>query len=144
VVYAARYVISLDSRAARYQSAPGYDVADWLNTHVRFGERVAIGNFNGHKYFIEPKLLLSSESPEEFQWLWEHGRWFYAGSGSITPRVWNADFWHLYVDQGFTYVVIRKDRLQNALSAWPANLREAHPRVIIVGVDNAIVKIERR
>jgi hypothetical protein len=143
VVYAGRYVTALDSRAARYHTAPGYDVAVWLNTHVQSGERVAIGNFGGYKYFVEPRLLLSTESAEEFQWLWEHGRWSYAGSGSITPKVWLASFWSYYLERGFTYVVVAKDRMEDALSAWPSDLHTARPKVVIEGSESVVLKIEK-
>jgi hypothetical protein len=45
VIYAARYLASIDDRAARYESAIGYDVAAWLNTHAQMGQRVALGGY---------------------------------------------------------------------------------------------------
>ena len=44
VVYAIRYIASIDSRAMQYGSVQhfGYDVAAWLNAHVQPRQRVAL------------------------------------------------------------------------------------------------------
>jgi hypothetical protein len=143
VVYAGRYIVGLDSRAARYRPVSGYDIAVWLNSNVRSGERVAISNFNGYKYFVDPRLLLNTESADEFQWLWNHGRWFYAGTGSIAPRLWRETFWRFYLERNFTYVVVTKGRLEEALAAWPDDIQTVRPRVVIEGSESVVIKIEK-
>ena len=80
VVYAIRYIASIDSRAMQYGSVPhfGYDVAAWLNAHVQPRQRVALKDYKGHLYFVNSDIILNSESGEELQWLWEHrasGAW---------------------------------------------------------------------
>src|SRR5262249_37029579 len=74
VVYGLRYLAATESRAARYELMPGYDVATWLNAHVQPGQRVALGGWSGYAYFVSPDHLLNSESAEEYQWLWERYR----------------------------------------------------------------------
>ena len=144
VVYAGRYLASLDSRADWYGSRQGYDVAIWVNHHLQPGERVALGNYKGHRYFVDPKVLLTAESTEEYQWLWNHGEWLYSDSGSITPTSWTPDFWRFYADRGFTYVIISKDRMNEALSAWPNNLTGLRVQIAAVGHMNAVVKLDRQ
>ena len=108
------------------------------------GDRVALGNYKGHRYFVDPRVLLNSESAEELQWLWEHGTWRYDGSGSIAPSSWTADFWRFYTDRGFTYVVVAKNRMQDALSTWPTNLEGVRLQIAAVGRENGILKIAKQ
>jgi len=144
-LYAGRYIASIDTRSDWYQSrGDGYDVAAWLNRHVRPGERVALGNFKGHRYFVEPNVLLNAESTDEFQWLWDHGHWLYGGSGSITPLSWISDFWRFYAERGFTYIVIAKNRVDDALSAWPSDMEGVRVQVAAVGQANTVLKIEKQ
>lgn len=143
VVHAGRYLMAIDSREDRYRNLNGYDVAIWLNAHVREGERVAVGNYNGHKYFVEPRLLLASESSEELQWLWEHGQWHYAPGGRIAPVAWLEAFWRFYLQRGFAYVIVSKEGVRDALSAWPKDLPNASVEVVMRGTLNDIVKLTR-
>jgi hypothetical protein len=144
VIYAGRYLASIDSRADWYHLARGYDVAGWIHAHVQPGDRVALGNYKGHRYFVDPRVLLNSESAEELQWLWEHGDWRYGGSGSISPSSWTADFWRFYTDRGFTYVVVANYRMQDALSAWPSKLEGVRLQIAAVGRENGILKIAKQ
>jgi hypothetical protein len=136
IVYSVRYVTSIDSRAVRYESMPGYDVSAWLNAHVQPGQRVALGSWSGYAYFVSPDHLLNSESAEELQWLWEH-------YGSRSPSPWTADFWHFYARNGFTYVLVAKDLVDDALSVWPNDLARARPQVAFVGRNDAVLRIEK-
>ncbi len=143
VIHAGRYLASTETRADRYESWGGYDVASWLNAHVQPGERVALGNYKGHRYFVDSNVLLNAESTEEFQWLWEHGQWLYGGSGSVTPSSWISDFWLFYTARGFTYIVVAKDHVRDALSAWPSTVVGARLRVVAVGRANDVLKIDK-
>jgi len=143
IISAGRYFAAKETRAEHYQTWGGYDVASWLNTHVQYGERVALSNYKGHRYFIDSKVLLNSESAEEVQWLWDHGQWLYGGSGSITPLSWSPDFWLFYAAHGFTYFVVAKNRVPDAISAWPPHLLGTRLRVVAVGRNNDILKIDK-
>ncbi len=144
VIYAGRYLTSVNTRDDQYQSYGGYDVAAWLNGHVQPRERVALSNFRGHRYFLDPQVLLNSESVQEVQWLWDHGEWQYSGSASISPLSWSPNFWRFFVERGFTYVVVAKDHIDDALSTWPSNLQKARLRVAAVGRVNNVFKIEKQ
>lgn len=143
VIYAGRYLASMDSRADRYQSSVGYDVAVWLNDHVEPGERVGLATYKGPRYFVDSQVLLNSESAEEIQWLWEHGEWRYVGWGRIAPSSWTPDVWHFYNSRGFTYIVVAKDRLQEAISAWPDNSAGVPLEVAAMGRDNGVLKVQK-
>lgn len=143
VVHASRYLMAIDSRDDRYRHLNGYDVAVWLNAHVREGERVAVSNYNGHKYFVEPRLLLRSENADELQWLWENGQWHYAPGGRIAPSAWRSEFWRFYVERGFSYVIVAKEGIGEALSVWPKDLPSAGFHVVMRGALNDIVKLTR-
>jgi hypothetical protein len=136
IVYATRYLASVDSRTARYESMPGYDVAFWLNTHVRPGERVALSGWSGYAYFVNADHLLNSESAEELQWLWHR----YA---SISPSSWTSDYWHFYSRSGFTYIIVGKSCVSDALSVWPCDVVQARPHLVFAGRDDAILRMER-
>jgi hypothetical protein len=137
-VYAFRYLASIDTRAAKYESVPhfGYDVAAWLNSHVQTGQRVALGAWSGHPYFVSPNHLLNSESAEELQWLWTHCR-------CRSPAVWTADFWHFYARNGFTYVIVAKDSVVEAVSVWSNDLEGERPQVAFVGRNNMVLRLEQ-
>jgi hypothetical protein len=135
-VYGIRYLAAVDTRAARYQAKPGYDVGTWLEGHVRPGQRVAFGGWSGYGYFASPAQLLTSESTAELQRLWEqHGR--------LSPSPWTADWWRYYAGNGFTYVIVRRPLLDEALQAWPSDLSGHGPRLVFVGRDDAVLSIER-
>jgi hypothetical protein len=141
VLYAGRYVAALDNRADWYHSRQGYDVATWLNQHIKPGERVALANYKGHRYFIRPEVLQQAESEQELQWLWQNGRWLYGGSSSITPVSWRPDFWNFYVDRKFTYVVVTNGKLAEALAAWPKLLAGKTINAVASGHVNTVIKI---
>lgn len=143
VVHAGRYLMALDSRDDRYKNLNGYDVAVWLNAHVGQGERVAVNNYNGHKYFVDSRLLLSSEDANELQWLWENGEWRYAPGGRIAPAAWRSEFWRFYVERGFSYVIVSKEGVGEALSVWPKDLPNTSLQVVMSGALNDIVKLTR-
>jgi dolichyl-phosphate-mannose-protein mannosyltransferase len=144
VIYAGRYLASMDSRADQYQSSNGYDVAVWLNAHVQPGERVGLANYKGNRYFVDSHVLLNSETAEEIQWLWEHGEWRHDHSGSIAPSSWAPDFWHFYQSRGFTYIVIDKDRLQETIAAWPDNSARLALEVAAMGRRSGVLKIHKQ
>jgi hypothetical protein len=145
VVYSARYLASVDGRAAWYASRyedHGYDMAAWLNTHVEPGQRVALGGYHTgypYPYFLKSRLLSTSESAEELQWLWEHGD----RKPSVSPTSWTADHWRFYISHNFTYVIIPKDRIDDALAAWPSDLLGVQVRVPFVGQNSGVLKIEK-
>ena len=136
VVYAIRYIASIDSRAMRYGSVQhfGYDVAAWLNAHVQPRQRVALKDYRGYLYFVNSDIILKSESEEELQWLWEHrdnpSSSFYAAA---------EDFWRFYAQRGFTYIIVAKDRVGDDKSVWPHALGL---QVAFVGHKNAVLRIE--
>jgi hypothetical protein len=105
VVYAIRYVAAIDKKDAQYTSKLYYDVAVWLNTHVQPGQHVALKEYGGYYYFINADILLSSESAEERQWLWDRRNYL-----TITEEL------NFYAKRGFTYVVIEEEHMSNALS----------------------------
>jgi hypothetical protein len=137
-VYAFRYLASIDTRAAKYEPVPhfGYDVAAWLNSHAQTGQRVALGAWSGHPYFMSPNHLLNSESTEELEWLWTHCR-------CRSPAVWTTDFWHFYARQGFTYVIVAKDSVAEAISVWSNDFGEEPPQVAFVGRNNVVLRLEQ-
>jgi hypothetical protein len=137
IVHSIRYVASTDSRADRWDSMPGHDVAAWLNTQVRPGQRVAFGGWSGYPYFVSPYHLLNSESAEELQWLWEH-------YGSVSSSFQQAGLWNLYARNGFAYVIVAKDRVDDALSVWPGDIARARPRVAFVGRKDAVLRMEKQ
>jgi hypothetical protein len=122
VVYAFRYVASIDSRASRYQSTPGFDVAEWMNYHVERGRRVALAGWRGYPYFLDSQHLVNSESAQELQWLWENYR-------RLFPSSHAADFWRFYQRNGFSYVVLSKEHAERALASWSS--REKQPPQIV-------------
>jgi hypothetical protein len=129
VLYAVRYLAAIDSRAMRYASVPhfGYDVADWLNTHVQATQRVALSDYHGYPYFVNSRILLNSESAEELQWLWEH-----------RSRLSPVEVWKFYARRGFTYAVVAKGRVDEARSIWP---RDERLQVAFVGRNDAVLRI---
>jgi hypothetical protein len=133
VVFGIRYLAAIDTRDSRYQSRPGYDVATWLRAHVKEGERVALGGWAGYPYFVEPVHLLSSESATELQWLWNQNRKFY-------PPLGTEEFWRFYVDRGFTYVLIGKNLLSEALQVGSDRVEV---EVVFVGQQDAVVKLKK-
>ena len=103
------------------------DVAMWLNAHVGPLERVAVENWTGYRYLIRADILLNSESAHERQWLKER-----RGTLSLT------DIWRFLVDRGFTYIVIPKDRIDDAISFSPPQLEV---NVSFAGRNAAVLKI---
>jgi hypothetical protein len=118
-VYAVRYLASIDSRATRYDhalTAPNrylFRVAEWLNANVEPGQRVGIYNCCTFRYFLNPDVLLNSESKEEMQWLWEN-------ESRLSPS--NPLFWEFYAKRGFTYVVIPTSKVDEALKVLERNI----------------------
>ena len=112
VIYAVRYAIGIDGRASSYQSKAGYDVANWLNTHMELGQRAALAGWNGYPYFVKPEHLINSESVAERNWLWQLCR-------CPTPVIGTEDFWKFYASRNFTYVVLEKGFVSRAMSAMP-------------------------
>jgi hypothetical protein len=131
VIYAVRYIASIDNRDVRYELMPdaSYDVATWLNAHVQPAQRVGLANFSSYRYFVNPDILVRSESAEERQWLWEH-------RDSLAP----SDIWRFYAQHGFTYVTVPKDSIDDAeLVAQDGIAR----KVAFVGRNHAVLKIAR-
>jgi hypothetical protein len=129
VVYAVRYIAAIDERDVRYVSEPYYDVATWLNTYVQPGQRVALNEYGGYYYFLNTDILLSSESAEELQWLWDR-----RGHLAMTET------WDFYAKRGFTYVVIRKEHMSNT---FPLRLEEGELQIVFVGQKKIIGHIEK-
>jgi hypothetical protein len=129
VVHAVRYIAAIDKRDTRYASAPHYDVATWLNTHVQPGHRVALNGYGNYYYFINADILLSAESAEEQQWLWDRRNHL-----AIT------DVWNFYAKRDFTYVVVGKEHMNNALSL---KLNEGELHIVFVGQKKMVGRIEK-
>ena len=129
VVHAIRYIAAIDKRDTRYASAPHYDVATWLNTHVQPGHRVALNGYGNYYYFINADILLSAESAEEQQWLWDRRNHL-----TIT------DVWNFYAKRDFTYVVVGKEHMNNALSL---KLNEGELHIVFVGQKKMVGRIEK-
>lgn len=128
VVYAARYIASVDKRDDKYMSKPYYDIARWLNNHVQKGQRVALREYGGYYYFINEEILLNSESAEELQWFWDN-----RDHANIIEI---SDF---YAKHGFTYVVIKKEHIDATL---PLTLRKNKLHIVFVGEKKMIGRIE--
>jgi hypothetical protein len=128
VVHAVRYIAAIDTRDTRYASEPYYDVATWLNTHRQPGQRVALYEYEGYYYFLNADILLSSESAEELQWLWDRRAHL-----AITEAL---DF---YAKRGFTYVVLGTDEMRDILSF---RLHEGELHIVFVGQKKMIGRIE--
>jgi hypothetical protein len=135
VVHAVRYVTSIDDRPARYHSKDGYDVAAWLNTNVQPGARIALSRWWGYRYFVNPTILLKTESAEELQWLWDHSINFFSGS-------WTADLWQFYVQNGFSYVVLPENVVSEALSVWP-DIPTNRLTIAFQGQQDVVLRIEK-
>jgi hypothetical protein len=151
VIHGIRYVASMDTRTARYADFPGHDIADWLNARVRAGERVALGGYTGYAHFLDPKILLQSESQSEFQWLWDHKSvrssaerpslpHTFNGIKAMVLSSWSADVWRFYVSHGFAYVVVAADQLETALDTWPSGAG-ARPDVAFEGRRDRVLRI---
>jgi hypothetical protein len=130
VVYAIRYAAALDQRDTKYESKPHYDVASWLNSHVQPGQRVALKEYGGHYYFINEEILLNSESSEELQWLWNH-----------RDRIDIIETCNFYEKHGFTYVIIRKEHMQNSLRLM---LNESELHIVFIGRNKMVGRIEKQ
>lgn len=128
VVHAVRYITTLDTRDTRYASEPYYDVALWLNANVRPGERVALKEYGGYFYFLNGDVLLNSESANELQWLWERRDYL-----SMT------EVCSFYAQRGFTYVVVRKEHMQDKLSL---SLDGGNLHIVFVGQVKMVGRIE--
>jgi hypothetical protein len=128
-IYAIRYIASIDKRDDKYISKPHYDIAVWLNTHVQPGQRVALKSYDGHKYFINEQILLSSETYEDLQWLWDN-----IDHNNIVEE------YNFYARRDFTYMVINKEHMGNAL---PFILNEKKLHVVFVGQKKMIGRIEK-
>ena len=129
VIYAIRYITMIDDRDSIYASEPYFDVAAWLNVHVQPGQRVALKDYGGYFYFLSADILLSSESAEELQWIWER-----RGHLSIT------EVWNFYAQRGFTYVVVRKADVNNVLSL---QLKDSELQIVFIGQKKIIGRIEK-
>ncbi|MGH7827002.1 MAG: hypothetical protein ACREQ7_17745 [Candidatus Binatia bacterium] len=132
VVYAVRYIASIDDGRARYEARRGYDLAMWLNARVQPGERVA--GWGGYSHLLKPDVLLNSESTNEFEWLWERCR-------CRIPSVWTGNLWHFYAERGFTYIVIAKNSIPRAIAVLPDNIAAEIP---FVGGQDAVLRISKR
>ena len=130
-----RYAASIDTRAIRYQAMPGYDVADWMNSYVERGQRIALAGWSGYPYFLDSQHLVNSESAEELQWFWEN-------YGSLFFLSQTANFWRSYVRNGFSYVVLPKDSAKNALADWPSDLGKKPPQVVFMGRSDVVLKLK--
>ena len=132
VVYGLRYLASVDSREDRYASVPrfSYDMAAWLNEHVKPRQRVALDNCCTYRYFLNANILLNSESQEELQWLWERGN----RPSHLAPEVWQ-----FYRQRGFTYVGVPRARIDDALKT----LKDHHigAEVAFKGKNEAVLRI---
>jgi hypothetical protein len=128
VIYATRYIASIDKRSDKYVSKPYYDIGLWLNTYVQPGQRVALEEYDGYYYFINEDILLNSESMEELQWLWDH-----------RDNTNFIDVCNFYAKRGFTYVVLRKEYM-NDISQLTLN--ENKLRIVFVGQKKMIGRIE--
>jgi hypothetical protein len=129
VVYAVRYIASIDKRDDRYVSRPCYDIAIWLNAHVQPGQRVALKEYCNYYYFINVDILLNSESSEEHQWLWD-------GRNHLTI----TETLNFYAKHGFTYVVMGKEHMNNTLSL---RLSDGELHIVFVGQTKVIGRIEK-
>jgi hypothetical protein len=128
-VYASRYIASIDKRDDKYVSKPYYDVAIWLNDHVQQGQRVALKEYGGYYYFINEEILINSESTEELQWFWDN-----------KDHINIVEEFNFYAEHGFTYVVIRKEHMDNTL---PIILNENKLHIVFVGQKKMIGRIEK-
>ena len=156
VVHAARYVAAVDSREHVYQSESGYDVATWLNTHAQRGARVALAGYTGFSYFVDPDILLQSESASELQWLWKQGDTVAdARSRTSLPATstadlkakllsssWSPAVWRFYTRNGFVLVVVPRATLPLAVTAWPGQVRDTQLRVAFLGREDAVLALD--
>jgi hypothetical protein len=129
IVYAVRYIASIDKRDDKYISKPHYDTAMWLNAHVQQGQRVALKEYGGYYYFINEEILLNSESAEELQWFWDN-----------QDHINIVDAFKFYAKHGFTYVVIRKEHMDNTS---PLIIGENKLNIVFVGQKKMIGRIEK-
>jgi hypothetical protein len=129
IVYAVRYISSIDKRDDKYISKPHYDTAVWLNAHVQQGQRVALKEYGGYHYFINEEILLNSESAEELQWFWDN-----------QDHINIVDAFKFYAKHGFTYVVIRKEHMDNTS---PLIIGENKLSIVFVGQKKMIGRIEK-
>ena len=100
-----------------------------------------MSNFEGHRYFLNPEILLNSETRQELQWLWEHGEWSYRRKGSISPLLWKKEFWEFYKKKGFVYIVVDRARVGEATSVWDSDAMGARIRVSFLGERDAVLRI---
>ena len=129
-VYGVRYLAARDSRAVIYEpmTHTGYDIAEWLNAHVQTGQRVALSIWDGYAYFVNPKILVNVGSTEEYEWFWKH-----------RDRPLSPASWSFYSRNGFTYVVVAKDSINEARAGLPDSIRL---KVVFMGQKDAVLKIE--
>ncbi|HWO41820.1 MAG TPA: hypothetical protein VNO43_08470 [Candidatus Eisenbacteria bacterium] len=132
VVYAVRYVAAIDDGRARYNGIPGHELRDWLNKHIKHGERIA--GWYGYSHLLRPDILLNAESADEFRWLWDRCR-------CRAPARWNSDFWRFYVERGFTYVIVARRSVDEALAALPHGTTVD---LAFVGRNEAVLRIGNR
>jgi len=129
VLYGIRYLAAIDSRGAIYGTYAyySYDVATWLNAQVQPGQRVAAEDWFRCRYFVDPHILLNSETTEERQWLWERRRLL-----SIPDR------WTFYRQKGFTYVIVVKNQAEDIVAALP---KDFGLQIAFVGRNETVLKI---
>jgi hypothetical protein len=101
----------------------------WLNAHVQQGQRVALKEYGGYYYFINEEILLNSESAEELQWFWDN-----------QDHINIVDAFKFYAKHGFTYVVIRKEHMDNTS---PLIIGENKLSIVFVGQKKMIGRIEK-
>jgi hypothetical protein len=135
VVYAIRYVASIDKRETRYQATPGFDVATWINANVVSGQRVSLAHWRGYEYFVNLQPLLNSESQAERQQLWQNYRVLKASS-------WTEDLWRFYIDKGFEYVAVPSYLVKELLTSWPEDIAYRKLRIAFEGRKQTVFRLE--
>jgi hypothetical protein len=129
-LYGARYLLSLDTRDAKYASVrgSGYDVIAWLNANVGAGERVVLSNWRAYKYLLNPDILLNSESSQELQWLSDNAE-----------RLSRPEQWRYYAQQSFSYMIVSREEGRFLPSlATP----ELGIRLVYAGTNDSVLKLE--
>jgi hypothetical protein len=129
VVYGIRYLSVIDGRGATYREHAyySYDVAMWLNAQVQPGQRVGADNWVHCSYFVDPHILLNSETTEERQWLWERRH--------LLSRL---DWWTFYRQHRFSYLIVPKNEVESIVAALP---KESGLEVAFVGRHETVLKI---
>jgi hypothetical protein len=114
---------------------PGFDVANWINSNVVPGKRVALAHWSGYPYFLESHHLMGSESQAEFQQFWENYRTHLDSS-------WTAEVWRFYKEGGFRYLVMEIHLANQVLLAWPKVTSDSRPAIVFQGRENTVFALE--